>query len=116
MWRHLPLYTVLLLVTSLNLAFAEKAPVLLMFTASWCASCRDVLPAVKAYAANKNYAVQIVDVDNAAADALTRQYGLTLKQVSPPMVYFVGAAGKTLVLDEGSDTSKTQTLLQQNVK
>jgi thioredoxin-like negative regulator of GroEL len=97
-------------------AYAEKSPTLVMFTASWCASCRDVLPAVKAYAGSKGYTLQVVDVDTPAAQGITRQYGLSINQVAPPMVYYVANGKQVLVLDDKADSSKADNLLQQKAK
>jgi thiol-disulfide isomerase/thioredoxin len=96
-------------------AFADKPATLIMFTADWCASCRDVLPVVQTYASGKGYSLQIIDVDAANAEALSRQYGLSLRAVAPPMVYFVGAGKQVLVVDDNVDASRTADTLKQKL-
>jgi thiol:disulfide interchange protein len=116
MWRHIPLTLVLTGLLFISRAYAEKGPTLLVFTAGWCASCREVLPAVKAYASGKGYAVQVVDVDDSAAQGLTRQYGLSMNQVAPPMVYFVTGGKPSVIIDDKSDHSQTADILRQKLK
>jgi thiol-disulfide isomerase/thioredoxin len=95
--------------------YADKTPTLLMFTASWCASCRDVLPSVKAYAASKGYPVQVIDVDDANAQGISRQLGLTINQVSPPMVFLTGVGHPQIIINDAS-ADQAEAMLKQKVR
>ena len=116
MWRHIPLTLLLVGLLVVTKAYADKGPTLLVFTAGWCASCREVMPAVKAYATGKGYTLQVVDVDDSAAQGITRQYGLNINQVAPPMVYFVTGGKPVVVIDDKADHSQTADLLRQKIK
>jgi thiol-disulfide isomerase/thioredoxin len=110
------LFTSIFFGTVMVKSFANKGPALVVFTASWCASCRDVLPAVQAYGASKGYAVQVLDVDKTSSLALAQQLGLSIQQVSPPMVFFVGAGAPQLILNDAADEAEATHLLQQKLK
>jgi thiol-disulfide isomerase/thioredoxin len=70
-----------------------------VFTANWCASCREVLPIVQEVAAQNAITVREIDVDDQRAPSQARQLGLDIPSNDPPQVYLIHNGGISLVLD-----------------
>jgi thiol-disulfide isomerase/thioredoxin len=105
-----------ILLNSFLTARSDKGPTILVFTANWCASCREVMPAVQGLVSQKGFLMQLVDVDQEVAVKLAKDYGLTLNRLDPPRVYYI-SPGKppVLLLDESSDITQAGTLMLQKL-
>jgi thiol-disulfide isomerase/thioredoxin len=79
-------------------SFAER-PTLVVFTASWSASCREVVPVVQEVGAANGLLVKTVDVDDANAPKLARSLGLSIPASDPPQVFLLGQGAPKLLLD-----------------
>ncbi|MBY0403122.1 MAG: thioredoxin family protein, partial [Cyanobacteria bacterium] len=72
---------------------------MIIFTAKWCATCREVVPMAKQVASQYGLSVLEVNVDDQNAPAQVRPFGLNVPNVDPPQVYWVGNGQVNLVLD-----------------
>lgn len=68
-----------------------------VFSANWCASCREVVPVVREVAAQNNLAVTEIDVDSQAAPKQAQNLGLSIPNDEPPQVFFVNKGRSTLL-------------------
>lgn len=97
--------------------WAVSRGTMVVFTANWCASCREVIPLVRDIAVQNNIAVSEIDVDAASAPKQAQGLGLTMPQNEPPQVFFVNK-GRAVLIYNGKnyrfgyqDAAKT-TILQ----
>ncbi|WP_373533294.1 thioredoxin family protein [Vampirovibrio sp.] len=97
--------------------WAASRPGMVVFTANWCASCREVVPLVRDIASQNNISVSEIDVDSAAAPKQAQGLGLAMPQEEPPQVFFVNK-GRSVLIYNGKnyrfgyqDAAKT-TILQ----
>lgn len=74
---------------------------LVVFTASWCASCRTLVPSLQEVATSLALPVEVVDVDvdGAAAEATAKDIGVALPSKELPQGFYVQGNGSTLVFD-----------------
>jgi thiol-disulfide isomerase/thioredoxin len=72
---------------------------LVVFTASWCASCRTLVPSLQEVATSLALPVEIVDVDGASAEATAKAIGVALPSKELPQGFYVQGNGSTLVFD-----------------
>ncbi len=70
---------------------------MVVFTANWCASCREVVPIVRDVASQNNIAVTEIDVDSATAPKQAQGLGLGMPHDEPPQVFFVDKGRSTLI-------------------
>lgn len=102
---------------TMNTTWGAIRGTLVLFSANWCASCRDVLPIVREIAGQNNLDITQIDVDSQDAPRQARHYGLSIPTDEPPQVYFLNRGRATLVYNGksfragGADTVRT-TLLQ----
>jgi thiol-disulfide isomerase/thioredoxin len=75
-------------------------PYLVVFTASWCASCRDVMPVLERLASVNNLPLVLIDVDEPTAPKQASQRGLAIPVKELPQV-FVMQANRSSVLFDG---------------
>jgi len=75
---------------------------MVMFTANWCASCREVDPIVREVASQNGMSVTEIDVDSQTAPKEAHNYGLSIPNDGPPQVYYVDR-GKYTLLFNGKD-------------
>ncbi|MEB3245190.1 MAG: thioredoxin family protein [Vampirovibrionales bacterium] len=85
-----------LIVARVSIA-ADKT--LVVFTAGWCANCRDVIPVIEDVAREQGLAVVMVDVDKQDAPKLAKTYNLAVPSLEPPQVYYIMGTQKTLLFD-----------------
>jgi thiol-disulfide isomerase/thioredoxin len=71
-----------------------------VFSANWCASCREVLPVVREVASQNSMSVTEIDVDAQTAPKQARGLGLSIPSDEPPQVFLVDH-GKTTLLYSG---------------
>jgi thiol-disulfide isomerase/thioredoxin len=72
---------------------------LVVFTASWCASCRTLVPSLKEVATSLALPVEVIDVDSATAEAAAKAIGVALPSKELPQSFYVQGNGSTLVFD-----------------
>lgn len=91
----------LLAVTSAvpSMAAHHGGPTVVVFNASWCASCRTVLPIAQDVASQNNLAVSVIDVDGKDAPHQAGEYGLAIPNSQPPQVYLIHDGRVTLLFD-----------------
>lgn len=77
-------------------AFASD---MVMFTASWCAGCREVLPVAQQVASEKGFNLVTIDVDKPDAPKQCKAYGLDIPKKSLPQVFKVDGGNQTLIYD-----------------
>lgn len=100
------LFTAVLVATVIGLAAPQAearkgGPSMVVFNASWCASCRNVVPIAQNVAQQNSLGVAVIDVDAQDAPAQAADYGLSIPKSQPPQVYFVNG-GKVTLLYDGS--------------
>ena len=72
---------------------------LVVFTASWCASCRTLVPSLQEVATSLALPVEVVDVDSVTAEAAAKAIGVALPSKELPQGFYVQSNGSTLVFD-----------------
>ena len=72
---------------------------LVVFTASWCASCRTLVPSLQEVATSLALPVEVIDVDSATAEAKAKAIGVVLPSKELPQGFYVQGNGSTLVFD-----------------
>jgi thioredoxin 1 len=83
----------------------SPVPVLVEFTADWCAPCRRIAPVLDELAAERGDAVRVVSLDVDANPDTARDYGvlslptLTLFRAGQPVRSVVGAVPKRKLAD-----------------
>lgn len=70
---------------------------MVVFTANWCASCREVLPVVRDVASQNGMSVTEIDVDSQTAPKQARTLGLSMPNDEPPQVFLVEHGKATLL-------------------
>jgi thiol-disulfide isomerase/thioredoxin len=81
-------------------SFAQAADAqLVMFTATWCASCRDVMPVVERLASGQGLPIVLIDVDEPNAPQQASSKGLAIPSKELPQVYLLQANRASLVFD-----------------
>lgn len=78
-------------------AWAASRGSMVVFSANWCASCREVVPIVREVASQNSISVTEIDVDSATAPKQARDMGLAIPQDEPPQVFFVDKGRSTLI-------------------
>ena len=77
----------------------SQEPQLVVFTASWCAACRDIMPVVERLASERGLALFLIDVDVAAAPRQASSRGLAIPLKELPQVYLLQANKSALLFD-----------------
>jgi thiol-disulfide isomerase/thioredoxin len=77
--------------------WAVSRGTMVVFTANWCASCREVIPLVRDIASQNNIAVSEIDVDSVSAPKQAQGLGLSVPQDEPPQVFFVNKGHAVLI-------------------
>lgn len=72
---------------------------LVIFTANWCASCRNVAPIVQEVGSQNGIAVHSIDVDLQDAPSQASNFGLTIPSADLPQVYYVEQGHVNLLFD-----------------
>lgn len=85
-----------------GLTEAASRTSIVVFSAKWCASCREVTPIVQEIGQQNGIQVQEIDVDAQNAPAQARTYGLSIPSGNLPQVYLV-QGGTSSVLFDGSN-------------
>lgn len=70
---------------------------MVVFSANWCASCREVLPIVRDVASQNGMGVTEIDVDSQMAPRQARALGLSMPNDEPPQVFYVDRGRATLL-------------------
>lgn len=78
---------------------ANTKNAVVIFTASWCANCRDVVPVVQEIAGQNGLTVQQIDVDSQTAQSQARTFGLTIPTSELPQVYLLNKNNVSLIFD-----------------
>ncbi len=83
-----------------NSAHAKKqGEYLVVFTASWCANCRQVNPIVQSISSERGIPIISIDVDNQSAPSNANDYGLSVPKADLPQVYHVKDGSTTHLYD-----------------
>jgi thiol-disulfide isomerase/thioredoxin len=112
-----------LLVVTLSVAkgflvtFAAGRGNLVVFSANWCASCREIVPVVRDVAGQNSLGVTEIDVDSQTAPKQAQSMGLSIPNEEPPQVFYVNRGHATLIYNGkgykfGSGNVVRTTLLQ----
>jgi len=94
---------------------------LVVLTANWCATCREIIPAVQRAATSLgDLPVVTLDVDNGGTPEQANQYGVSISGSDIPEVYFV-KGGKTTMVFNGrgyrfGHADQVQNQIQQEVQ
>lgn len=110
------LFSLLVLLAALapTLAHASEAQ-LVMFTASWCASCRDLMPVVERLASAQGLPLLLIDVDEANAPKQASAKGIAIPSKELPQVYLLQANRASLVFDGEGYVLGHRTTAQQSL-
>ena len=105
----------LMMVGSLVAGAAQGTMVI--FTASWCASCREVIPVAREIAAQNSISVTEIDIDFQDAPRQARGYNLQVPTEDPPQIFYVDRGRSTLLFSGrgyrfGSEQAVRATILQ----
>jgi thiol-disulfide isomerase/thioredoxin len=87
---------------SVMMGWAATRGNIVLFTANWCASCREVNPIVQEIATQNSLGITQIDVDAQTAPKQARNYGLSIPNDGPPQVYYVDR-GRSTLLYNGKD-------------
>jgi thiol-disulfide isomerase/thioredoxin len=74
---------------------------LIMFTASWCATCRDLMPVVERIVSEHALPLVLVDVDEPKAPKTSKQLGLAIPTKELPQLYILHANKTSSLLFDG---------------
>lgn len=104
-------YWALLALTSCSLGFGLLAePVqavageqLVVFTASWCASCRDLMPVVERIGSEHGVPILLVDVDEPKSPRTVKSMGLSIPTKELPQIYLLQPGKSTSLLFDGEN-------------
>ncbi len=80
-------------------AAAMPGDQLLVFTANWCANCRQVVPVVNDVARQQQVEVISIDVDASNAPSQAKRYGVGILESDLPHVYLLRNGTPKLVID-----------------
>lgn len=72
---------------------------LVVFTATWCASCRDLMPVIERLASQRQLSLLLIDVDEPRAPKTAQGLGLEIPHRELPQVYLLRDSKASLVLD-----------------
>lgn len=78
-------------------AWAASKATMVVFTANWCASCREVVPMIRDIASQNNLSITEIDVDSATAPKQAEGLGLSLPHDEPPQVFLVNKGRSALI-------------------
>ncbi len=78
-------------------AWAVNKPTMVVFTANWCASCREVVPIARDIASQNNLSITEIDVDSATAPKQAEGLGLSMPHDEPPQVFLVNKGRSSLI-------------------
>lgn len=102
--RHLKQSLVLaalmaLVAGSLLTGWAANRGNMVIFSASWCASCREVVPIAREIAAQNNLGVEVIDIDAQDAPRRARSFNLQVPADEPPQVFYTDRGRATLLFN-----------------
>jgi thiol-disulfide isomerase/thioredoxin len=80
-------------------AHAAEKGTMVIFTAGWSASCREVLPIVRDIANTNGLTLKEVNVDDQNAPSQVSKFGLKVPTSDPPQVFLVTGNKVTLLFD-----------------
>jgi thiol-disulfide isomerase/thioredoxin len=87
-----------------------------VFTASWCAKCRDLAPIIQAATSEVGVPLQWVDVDNPNAPNQAQAFGVSIPGGDPPHVLWVkGGRAQSLIDSRAYNYQNAGALRQQMV-
>ncbi len=78
---------------------ANKNMSLVVFTANWCANCRDVVPMAQNVATTQGVSVTVIDVDASNAPKQAEKLGLSIPTRDLPQIYLKTGGTSRLVFD-----------------
>ena len=70
---------------------------MVVFTANWCASCREVVPLAQEIASQNGLSVTQIDVDGQNAPKQAQSKGLSIPGDGPPQIFLVKGGHSTLI-------------------
>ncbi|MBX2861483.1 MAG: thioredoxin family protein [Vampirovibrio sp.] len=83
----------------LGVAVAQETKTVVVFTANWCASCREIVPIVRDVSAQNGLSYMVVDVDDQNAPKKVAPYGISIPTGDLPQVYRVQKKNVKLIFD-----------------
>lgn len=103
--------------TSLISSIAADRGNLVVFTANWCASCRELTPIVQDIASQNGLNVVQIDVDSQEAPKQARNIGVSMPGGEPPQIFYANRGHVTLLFNGrgykfGSREAARATILQ----
>ncbi len=99
---------IILAVSMTSVMAQQRPPTLVVLTANWCGTCREVLPIVQRVAPSGGANVVILDVDSDTTAKEAAQYGISVEGSDVPQVY-LSNKGKTTMLFNGKNYKFGQT-------
>ena len=98
-WLVLPAIVMSLTLFSSLAGWADSGR-LVVITAPWCASCREIIPGLRTLSSQKGYSIQEINVEDDNAQATSASLGISISGSSLPQVYKV-LSGRTQLLIDG---------------
>ncbi len=86
-------------IATINAHAKKQGEYLVVFTANWCANCRQVNPIVHSISSERGIPIVSIDVDNQSAPNNANEYGLSVPKADLPQVYHVKDGSSTHLYD-----------------
>ena len=81
------------------IAESKQQNKIVVFTATWCASCREVIPVLEGLGSQNRLSVLMVDVDDQNAPHIADDLNLTIPRKELPQAFLVQGEKATLLFD-----------------
>ena len=92
---------------------APQGAKMVVFSAGWCAACRELVPAIQQTAGRYQVPVFVIDVDMQQAPKDAKGYGLSIPQKELPQAYLIEANRSFLLFDgDGYQLGQSQAAQQ----
>ncbi len=99
---------------------ASKDVSYVVFTANWCANCREIIPIAQSVSASQGVPITLIDVDASNAPKQAKQFKLTIPTRDLPQIYLKTQSGAQLIFDGShysyGQTDEVRTLLMNQIK
>lgn len=94
---------------------APRDNTMVVFTANWCANCREIVPIAREISDQNGLNIVVLDVDSPSAPKDAKGMGLSVPTRTLPQIYFFRGGQSRIIFDGGTYTYGQQDAVRSQI-